>query len=442
MAKKMKKKRETEKERMERKEKMEKKREKKLARKIAKREAVATVNPVEPEEPVVDEGVCDEVCEEIENIDLEELSAEVFEDTSLWWDVFDKLKSDQKPELLYATFEKGVDEEFWGELELFDAVRGVFDTLIADKQIEAGITLLETLKKQVPGQYMDHFPHYDCNLLYYYAPLHEDERIDEIIGHFEKDPGDDVYKLFVALNILRLYGMADGVDRLSTTAYQKLKDYDLVTPSGLDELLQLSVFCAFRKYATSPDYGKKEAEAEFYRELDARDFWEYEAKEAACERLRKNLLVLRGELEPDWKRGDFLISDGCYRENVVQLGTEFVRYLYTEKSIEWVTGDLLCELAFDYFGGIPERRVGFYFSFSKNYLDKYLGGFFGFFKDDAKAVAALKAVEYFCYFLYERGIYDNRALKEVKRAMNVFSEPMGDICERNLWKCRFVEMWE
>ena len=436
MAKKMKKKRETEKERMEREERLAKKRAKKLARNIAKRAAAETVKPI------VDNGVGDEVCEAIEGVDLEDLSAEVFEDPSLWWDVFDKLKSNQKPELLYATFEKEIDEKFWEELELFDAVSGVFDTLIADKRVDEGITLLETLKKQVPGQYMDYFPHYDCNRLYYYAPLQGDERIDEIIGHFEKDPGDDAYKLFVALNILRLYGIADGVDRLSTTAYQKFKGHDLVTPGGLDELHQLSVFCAFRKYATSRDYGKKEAEEEFYRELDARDFWEYEVKEVACERLRKNLLVLRGELEPDWKRGDFLISDGCYRENVVQLGTEFVRYLYAEKSIEWVTGDLLCELALDYFAGIPERRVEFYFSFSKNYLDKYLGGFFGFFTDDAKGVAALKAVEYFCYFLHERGIYDDRALKEVKRAMNVFSGPMRNIRERNLWKCRFVEVWE
>lgn len=442
MAKKMKKKRETKKERMEREERIAKKRAKKLARNIAKRAAAETVDPVEPEAPTVDDGAIDEVCEEIEDVDLEDLSAEVFEDTSLWWDVFRKLKSDQKPELLYATFEKGANEEFLGKLGLFDAVSGVFDTLIADKQVEEGITLLETLKKQVPQQYMDHFPHYDCNLLYYYAPLHEAERIDEIIGHFEKDPEADVDKLFVALNILRLYGMVDGVDRLSTISYQKLKDSDQLVSSGIDELCQLSVFCAFRKYATSPDYGKKEAEEEFYRELDARDFWEYEAKEAACERLRKNVLVLRGEIEPDWKRGDFLISDDCYRENVVQLGTEFVRYLYAEKSIEWVAGDLLCELALGYFAGIPERRVGFYFSFSKNYLDRYLGGFFGFFANDAKGVAALKAVEYFCYFLHERGIYDNRALKEVKRAMNVFNAPMRDIYERNSWKYRFVDVWE
>ena len=439
MAKKMKRKRETEKERMEREERIAKKRAKKLARNIAKRSAAETV---EPEEPAVDEGAIDEVCEGIEGVDLENLSAEVFEDTSLWWDVFGKLKSDQKPELLYATFEKRVDEEFWEELELFDAVNEVFNTLITDKQVEEGVTLLETLKKQVPGQYMDYFPHYDCNLLYYYAPLHEGERIDEIIGHFEKDPEKDVDKLFVALNILRLYGMVDGVDRLSTISYQKLKDSDQLVSSGIDELCQLSVFCAFRKYATSPDYGTKGAEEEFYRELDARDFWEYEAKEVACERLRKNVLVLRGELESDWKRGDFLISDDCYEANVVLLGTEFVRYLYAEKSIEWVTGDILCELALGYFARIPERRVGFYFSFSKNYLDRYLGGFFGFFANDAKGVAALKAVEYFCYFLHERGIYDNRALKEVKRAIKVFIEPMRDIYERNSWKYGFLEMWE
>ncbi|MEA1866089.1 MAG: hypothetical protein U9N46_13040 [Euryarchaeota archaeon] len=446
MAKKMKKKRETEKERMERKEKIAKKREKKLARKIAKREAVATVEPVEPDEPVVDEWICDEVCEEMEEFDVDTLSPDIFEDTSLWWGEFNKLDWTCELGLFYATFENAGTEEFWEKLEPFDAVIEVFHRSTIAERVEDGIKLLETLKAQRPEQYMEHFEYYDCDLLYHYAPRNEDWRIDEIIGHFEKEPERDVDNLFVVLDLLRIYGMADGLDRLSTASYHRLKCSDQIVPSGDDELHHLTIFCSIRKYVASPDYGTKEAEEEFHRELEARDFWKYGAKEEADERLQTVVSALRGETGQDLRRNDFLISDDRCEDNVFLLGMAFIRYLYTEKSIEWVTGDLFRELALDYFARVSaqsELGAEFYFSFSKEYLDKYLLGFFGFLSlSDAKGMAVLKAMEHFSSFLHERGIYDNREFTEVKRAIREFKKPIGKMYERKSWKYGFVEMWE
>ena len=196
MAKKMKRKRETEKERMEREERIAKKRAKKLARNIAKRAAAETVDPI------VDKGVGAGVCEEIEDVDLEDLSTEVFEDPSLWWGEFNKLNWACELELFYATFEKAGTEEFWEKLEPFEAVTEVFYRSTIAKRVEDGVKLLETLKEQRPEQYMKHFQYYDCDLLYYYAPRNENERIDELIGHFEKEAARDVDKLFEVLDLL------------------------------------------------------------------------------------------------------------------------------------------------------------------------------------------------------------------------------------------------
>jgi hypothetical protein len=419
---------------------------KKLKKRGKKKERIARKGKKMAGRPETVETVVDEeVDRRMEEFDVDNLSTDIFEDPSLWWVEFNKLNWAYELELLYATFEKAGTEEFWEKLEPFEAVIEVFHRSTLNKRVEDGVKLLETLKEQRPEQYMEHFQYYDCDLLYHYAPMHEDERIDEIVGHFEKEPERDVDNLFVVLDILRIYGMADGVDRLSTASYQKLKCSDQIVSSGDDELQQLSIFCSIRKYITSPDYGTKEAEEEFYRELNARDFWKYGAKEAACERLQKIVLALRGETERDLRRDDFMISGDRCEDNVFLLGMEFVRYLYTEKSIEWVTGDLFRELALDYFArvsGQSERRVEFYFSFSKEGLDKYLSGFFGFLSlSDAKGMAVLKAMEHFSSFLHERGIYDDRELKKVKRAIREFKKPIGKIYERKSWKYGFLEMW-
>ena len=416
-----------------------KKREKKKERTLRKekRDAVKKVGTVRAVKPVVDE--------KIEDFDVEDLSADIFEDPSLWWAEFNKLNWACELELCYATFEKAGTEEFWEKLEPFEAVIEVFHRSTLNKRVEDGIKLLEIFKEQRPEQYMERFYYYDCDLLYYYAPRNYDERIDEIVGHFEKEPERDVDMLFVVLDLLRIYGMADGLDRLSTASYHKLKCSDQIVPSGDDELHHLCVFCSIRKYIASPDYGTKEAEEEFHRELKARDFWKYAAKEAADERLRMIVLGLRGETGRDLRRDDFLISDDRCRDNVFLLGMEFIRYLYTEKSIEWVTGDLFRELALDYFArasGESERRVGFYFSFSKEGLDKYLLSFFGFLSlTDAKGMAVLTAMEHFSSFLHEKGIYDDRELKEVKRVMREFKKPIREMYEEKSWKYGFLEMW-
>jgi len=89
-----------------------------------------------------------------------------------------------------------------------------------------------------------------------------------------------------------------------------------------------------------------------------------------------------------------------------------------------------------------KRRAEFYFGFSKECLDKYLMGFFGFLSlSDAKGMAVLKAMEHFSSFLHERGIYDDRELKEVKRVIREFKKPIGRMYERDSWKCGFLEMW-
>ncbi len=53
------------------------------------------------------------------------------------------------------------------------------------------------------------YPYYDYYLLHYYAPLGEREQMKEIIEHFEEDPGKGIDHIFVALDIFRLYGMAE-----------------------------------------------------------------------------------------------------------------------------------------------------------------------------------------------------------------------------------------
>ena len=420
---------------MEREERLARKREKKRARNLAKKAAA------EAAEMAKTVG-----SKKIEEFDVDALPPDIFEDTSLWWKEFNKFNWACELELLYATFEKAGTEEFWEKLEPFDAVIEVFQRSTIAKRVEDGVKLLETLKEQRPKQYMEYFQYYDCDLLYYYASRNEDERIDELIGHFEKDPSRDVDKLFEVLGLLRIYGMADGLDRLGTVSYHRFKCSDQIVPGGDEELQHLAIFCSIRKYVASPDYGTKEAEEEFHRELEARDFWKYGAKEDADKKLRTMVLALRGEIGRDLQRNDFLMSDDRCEDNVFLLGMAFVRYLYTEKSIEWVTGDLFRELALDYFARVSaqsEQDAEFYFSFSKEYLDKYLFGFFGFLSfSNAKGMAVLKAMEHFSSFLHERDIYDDREFKEVKRAIQEFKKPIGKMYERESWKYGFMEIWE
>jgi len=141
-----------------------------------------------------------------------------------WWDDFEKIEVDGKLDLLYETFAREEEEEFWEDL--FDAVDKVFNNLASKSRVEEGIKLLETFKEQRPVQYMADYQYYDYYLLHYYAPQSEKERMNEIIKHFEGYPEKGIDHIAIALDIFRLYGMAEETSELSRMAYKKLKDSD------------------------------------------------------------------------------------------------------------------------------------------------------------------------------------------------------------------------
>ena len=142
----------------------------------------------------------------------------------------------------------------------------------------------------------------------------------------------------------------------------------------------------------------------------------------------------------DWNREDFIISNDNCKDNVYLFMMEFIRHLHLDHGFDWVTGDLFCELLFEYFGGVGKKREGFFFTFSEEKLDEYLGRFFSLFLlRDAKGMAVLKAIEYFSVFLHQRGIYTDRELGEVERVVAEFEKPLREIYEINPWRYRFVE---
>jgi hypothetical protein len=390
-------------------------------------------------------GMREEGIERVEESEMQEehgVSPGVSEDVEAWWDKFDELEVDGKLDLLYDTFAKEEKKEFWEELELFEAIDRVFNDLASGGRIEEGITLLENLKEQRPAQYMAKYPYYDYYLLHYYAPLGEREQMKEIIKHFEEDPEKGIDYISVALDIFRLYGMAEETSRLSREAYKKLNDSDEIISWGVDELNQRAVFCAIREYIISPNYGEDVAKEIFFNDLKEQDFWEDEPGTLEDEHLQNTVKTLRGEIRRDWKREDFLVSDAGCDDNVYLFATEFIRYLHIDKSLEWVTGDLFFELVMEYFGEVPERRDGFFFSFSKEYLEKYLVSYFDFLSlNDARGMAVLKAVEYFSVFLHQKGIFTDEELKEVESAIEEFSVPLREIYEVRAWKYRFFEGW-
>jgi len=151
---------------------------------------------------------------------------------------FTKLVS--KLDLLYNTFAREEEEGFWEDL--FGAVDNVFNDLATKSRVEEGIKLLETLKEQRPVQYMADYQYYDYYRLHYYAPQGEKERMNEIIKHFEGDPEKGVDYIAVALDIFRLYGMAEETSELSRMAYKKLKNSEEIMSWGIDELNQRAIF--------------------------------------------------------------------------------------------------------------------------------------------------------------------------------------------------------
>jgi hypothetical protein len=357
-----------------------------------------------------------------------------------WWDDFEKLEVEGKLDLLYNTFAREEEEEFWEDL--FGAVNEVFNILATKKRVEEGIKLLETLKEQRPVQYRADYMYYDYYLLHYYAPQGEKERMNEIIKHFEGDPEKGVDYIAVALDIFRLYGLAEETSELSRMGYKKLKDSEEIMSWGIDELNQRAIFCAIREYITSLNYGKEEAEKDFLNDLKGLDFWGEEPATLDDEQLQNTVKTLCGELRRNWKREDFLISNANCEDNVYLFVTEFIRYLHIEKSFEWVTGDLFFELVMEYFGGIEERKGGFFFSYSEESLNAYLGSYFDFLSlNDAKGMAGLKAHEFFSSFMHQNGIIRDKELRKIERVIEELNVPLRKLYERNTWKYGFLEAW-
>jgi hypothetical protein len=94
----------------------------------------------------------------------------------------------------------------------------------------------------------------------------------------------------------------------------------------------------------------------------------------------------------------------------------------------------------EYFDDVPEKGGDFYFCFSKEYLDEYLGRYLCFFSiKDAKGMVILKVLEYFASFTHQRGIFTDEELKEVESAIEEFSVLQREIDGELAWKYRFLE---
>lgn len=380
---------------------------------------------------------------EAETMDFGSLPADVFERANRWEKIFRQMNLDKRVELLHMTFERAEKNLFWEELDHFFYVIETFHHLAEAKQVEEGIRLLETFKVKRPREYMENYPYYDIDLLHYYVP-HGKEEIEEIIEHFEADPAKGIDQISVALDLFRLYGMADEVSRFSRMMYQRLKDSDEITESGLYELNEIAIFAAIRAYITSPDYGNEDGMSRFADDLKLLDFWD-EWIEGKIERLEKSIKVLRGEIKVDWMREDFIISNDDCADNVHLFMTAFIHHLHTEHGLEWVTGALLTELLDAYFGRVMAEEAyedEIYFGFSEEDLDEYLSSFFSPLSlRDARGMAVLKVIECFALFLHQRGICTDEEFGEVERVVAELNKPLKEAYEMHPWRYRFVERW-
>ncbi|MCW3130458.1 MAG: hypothetical protein N2V75_10240 [Methanophagales archaeon] len=309
--------------------------------------------------------------------------------------------------------------------------------------MKAGKHSLERFREQKPDLYKETYPYCDYKLAYYYAPCNDHEKIKEATRFFREDPERNVDYLFKVLDALRLYGFGEETYQLSREAYQKLKYSEEIIPHGIAELQEMALFSAICRYITSPNYKEKGAEEEFRRELEELDYWDKHPHTLDEEHLQKTMKALRGEIRSNWKREDFFTSTGNYKDNIYLLSMDFIRYLHIKKSFEWVTGDLLCNLAFEYFEGVPRRKDRFYFTFSAKYLETYLKEFFGLFSIlDARGMAVPKALDYFSAFLHERGILSDAELRKIEKGVEELKDKLGEVYERGSWKYKFLEKWE
>ncbi len=381
---------------------------------------------------------------ELEGYKAKGLPSSMTQNADIWWGVFKSLKGDRKLDFLNATLETEIKDEFWEGVRLFDAVEDVFNDLVTRGKLKEGIRLLERFRERKPDLYKETYPYCDYKLVYYYASCNDHGKIKEATRYFREDPERNADYLFKVLDALRLYGLGEETYQLSREAYKKLKNSEEIIPPGIAELQEMALFSTISRYITSPNYKEKGAEEEFRRDLEELDYWDKHPHTLDDEHLQKTMKALRGEIRSDWKREDFLTTSGSnYEDNIYLLCMDFIRYLHIKKSFEWVTSDLLCDIAFGYFGGVPRRKDRFYFTFSAKYLDTYLSEFFGFFSVlDARGMAVPKALEYFSAFLHERGILSDAELRKIEKGIEASKEKLRWVYERDSWKYRFLENWE
>ena len=84
-----------------------------------------------------------------------------------------------------------------------------------------------------------------------------------------------------------------------------------------------------------------------------------------------------------------------------------------------------------YFGEIEERKGGFFFSYSEESLNAYLGSYFGFLSlNDAKGMAGLKAHEFFSSFMHQKGIITDKELRKIEREIEELNVPLRKLALR------------
>ena len=358
-----------------------------------------------------------------------------------WWNRFDSLADDDKLAFLDSVLDsESVDPEFWVDGRPFDAFNDTFHELVHKGRLEECIKLMEKFRERKPDWYRKDYPFYDYKLVYYYAARREREKLREALRYFIEEPERDADYLFIVLDALRLYGFAEETYQLSKVAYPRLKDSEGIVPDAIYELRQLVIFCMIWKYIDTTSRGEDEARRKLDEDLRLvfEGLGEDEKLEIE-EGLQRTIKILRGEVVNEWKRADFLTArDGCW-DNLHTLGMDFVRYMH-EKGFEWITADMIREVAVGYF---ERKREGKYlFRFSKKSFEEYLGMFLGFISiHDIRGMAALKALGYFYTFLREKGILSDDELEMAEEGIREINEELRVRRERDAWKYRFLEEW-
>jgi hypothetical protein len=357
-----------------------------------------------------------------------------------WWSKFNSLGDDDKLDFFDAVLDtEAATDDFWVGGRPFDAFNDTFYELAHKGKLEECINLLEKFRKRKSDWYRKDYPFYDYKLVYYYAAREEREKLKEALKYFLEEPERDVDCFSVVLDTLRLYGFAEETYQLCKVAYPRLKDSEYIVPDAVDKLRQLVIFCMMREYIASGGEG----EARWHEDipwLASVDAMEDEELMEIKENLRRTIKTLRGEMEKEWVRADFFTTrDGCWG-NVQTIGMEFVRYMH-EKGFEWVTADMIREVALGYFGSKYEDR--FLFKFSEDSFEEYLGMFLGFISlYDIRGMAAPKALGYFCGFLHEKEVLSEKELSAIEKGIEAINAKLRMRRERDAWKYKFLDGWE